>query len=105
MEKIKSQGKTNSKQKSFFSTHVSDKRSVWKLKTLKEDKAAIILCGGKGSRLGVLGKRLPKSLVQVQKKEILWYIINILSKNKFSHLILPTGYKGNVIKNFVKKKI
>ena len=73
-------------------------------KTLKEDKAAIILCGGKGSRLGVLGKRLPKSLVQVQKKEILWYIINILSKNKFSHLILPTGYKGNVIKNFVKKK-
>ena len=73
-------------------------------KTLKEDKAAIILCGGKGSRLGVLGKRLPKSLVQVQKKEILWYIINILSKNKFSHLILPTGYKGNLIKNFVKKK-
>ena len=73
-------------------------------KTLKEDKAAIILCGGKGSRLGVLGKRLPKSLVQVQKKEILWYIINILSKNKFSHLILPTGYKGNVIKNFVMKK-
>ena len=73
-------------------------------KTLKEDKAAIILCGGKGSRLGVLGKRLPKSLVQVQKKEILWYIINILSKNKFSHIILPTGYKGNVIKNFVKKK-
>ena len=73
-------------------------------KTLKEYKAAIILCGGKGSRLGVLGKRLPKSLVQVQKKEILWYIINILSKNKFSHLILPTGYKGNVIKNFVKKK-
>ena len=40
----------------------------------------------------------------MQKKEILWYIINILSKNKFSHLILPTGYKGNVIKNFVKKK-
>jgi len=73
-------------------------------KILKEDKTAIILCGGKGSRLGALGKRLPKSLVQVQKREILWYIINILSKNKFNHLILPTGYKGNLIKNYVKKK-
>ena len=46
---------------------------------LKEDRTAIILCGGKGSRLGALGKRLPKSLVTVQKKEIIWYIINIIS--------------------------
>ena len=34
----------------------------------KEDRTAIILCGGKGSRLGILGKRLPKSLVQVHNK-------------------------------------
>ena len=68
-----------------------------------EDRTAIILCGGKGSRLGILGKRLPKSLVQVQKKEIIWYIINILIKNRFNHLILPTGYKGNLIKNYIKK--
>ena len=70
---------------------------------LNTDKTAVILCGGRGSRLGLLGKRMPKSLVQVQKKEILWYIINILSKNKFSHLILPIGYKGNLIKNYIKK--
>ena len=69
----------------------------------KEDRTAIILCGGKGSRLGILGKRLPKSLVQVQNKEVVWYIINILTKNKFNHLILPTGYKGNLIKNYIKK--
>lgn len=73
-------------------------------KILTEDRAAIILCGGKGSRLGALGKKVPKTLVQVQRKEILWYIINILSKNKFSHIILPTGYKGNKIKNFINKK-
>ena len=54
----------------------------------KKDKTAVILCGGKGSRLGILGKRLPKSLVQVQNKQIIWYIINILTKNKFNHLII-----------------
>ncbi len=36
-------------------------------------KSALILCGGKGTRLGVLGKRYPKSLVKIQGKEILWY--------------------------------
>ena len=64
---------------------------------LNTDKTAVILCGGRGSRLGLLGKRIPKSLVQVQKKEILWYIINILSKNKFSHLILPRTLGNHLV--------
>jgi len=70
---------------------------------LKENKTAIILCGGKGSRLGSLGKKFPKSLIQVQKREILWYVIKILIKNKFDHLILPIGYKGKLINNYVNK--
>ena len=32
---------------------------------------------------------------------IIWYIINILKKNSFNHFILPVGYKGNMIKNFI----
>ena len=66
-------------------------------------KSAIILCGGKGSRLGILGKKKPKTLLQVQKKEILWFIIKILIKNNFKHLILPTGYKGSFINKYLKK--
>ena len=34
-------------------------------------KTAVILCGGKGSRLGPLSKKLPKSLVLVKKKPII----------------------------------
>jgi len=70
---------------------------------LKKNKSAIILCGGKGSRLGNLGKKIPKALAKVQKKEILWYIISILIKNNFNHLILPVGYKGSLIKKYIKK--
>jgi len=42
------------------------------------NKCAVVLCGGKGSRLGLLGKKIPKTLVKVQGKEILWYIIKYL---------------------------
>ena len=66
-------------------------------------KTAIILCGGNGTRLGEIGKKIPKTLVNVQNKPILWYIINVLLKNKINHFILPIGHKGNLIKKFLKK--
>ena len=65
-------------------------------------RTAVILCGGKGTRLGLLGKRIPKCLVEVQNRPIIWYIINILRKNSFNHFILPIGYKGHMIKKFFK---
>ena len=66
-------------------------------------RTAIILCGGKGTRLGNLGRKIPKTLLTVQGKPIIWYIIKILKKNKFNHFILPLGYKGNKIKDYIKK--
>ena len=74
-----------------------------KINSKKKIRSAIILCGGKGTRLGTLGKKIPKTLVKVQQKEILWYIINILKYNKFNHIILPLGYKKNLIKKFLKR--
>ena len=64
-------------------------------------RTAVILCGGQGGRLGSLGKKIPKSLVMINGHPIIWYIINILKKNSFNHFILPVGYKGNMIKNFI----
>lgn len=66
-------------------------------------KTAVILCGGKGTRLGNLGKKIPKTLTIVQGKPIIWYIIKSLSKNSFNHFILPVGYKGEMIKNYFSK--
>ncbi len=67
------------------------------------NRTAVILCGGRGTRLGSLGKRKAKTLISVQGKEILWYIINQLKLNKFNHIILPLGFKGDQIKKFVNK--
>ena len=66
-------------------------------------KTAVILCGGKGTRLGYIGRKLPKTLIKIQGKEILWYIINILILNNFNHFILPLGYKGKLIRQFIRK--
>ncbi len=70
---------------------------------MKKSRTAVILCGGKGTRLGSIGKKTPKTLIKIQGKEILWYILKTLKKNKFNHVILPVGFKGNKIKNFIKK--
>jgi len=53
-------------------------------------------------KIRYVGKKIPKSLVKIQGKEILWYIFNILKNNGFNHIILPLGYKGSMIKNFCK---
>ena len=66
-------------------------------------KTAIILCGGKGTRLGQIGKKLPKSLVKIHNLPIIFYILKSLEKNSFNHFILPLGYKGEQIKDYIKK--
>ena len=65
-------------------------------------KTAVILCGGKGSRLGSLGKKIPKTLVKIHSKPIIWYVLNELAKNSFNHFILPLGYKGHLISKYIK---
>ena len=63
--------------------------------------SAVILCGGRGTRLGSLGKKIPKTLVKIHNKPIIWYIIKALKKNSINHFILPLGYKGNLIKKYI----
>ena len=71
----------------------------------KKKRTAVILCGGRGSRLGAVTKKIPKSLVEIRNKPIIWYILNILKKNHFNHFILPIGYKGNLLEKYLKKNI
>ena len=68
---------------------------------IKEYKSAVILCGGRGTRLGQLGKKIPKTLVKIQGKPIIWYILNSLKLHGFNHFILPLGYKHKLIEKFI----
>ena len=65
---------------------------------------AIILCGGKGSRLKHLTKKTPKPMVKVGKSPIIQHKINYYKSQGFKNLILCVGYKATKIRNFVKRK-
>jgi len=57
----------------------------------------IILCGGKGTRLGKLGESIPKALVQLYEKPILYHKLRHSINQGFSDFIIAIGYKGNMI--------
>jgi len=61
---------------------------------------AVILAGGMGSRLSEETERVPKPLVEVGSKPILWHIMKIYSAHGINDFILCLGYKGYVIKEY-----
>jgi len=68
-----------------------------------ENKWVVILCGGRGSRMGAITEDLPKSLVEVQGKPILWYTLLTLYEQGFRNYILPLGYNGDMIKSYINR--
>jgi len=58
----------------------------------------LILCGGKGTRLGTLGKSVPKALVDLDGKPILYHKLHQSIRQGYDEFILAIGYKGNLIK-------
>ena len=60
----------------------------------------VILCGGKGTRLFPKTENIPKPLIQIGGKPILWYIMKTYSKHGHKDFILCLGYLGNKIKEY-----
>ncbi len=64
----------------------------------------VILCGGKGTRLGLETKTIPKPMAKIDNDPIILHIINYYIKFGYKDFILALGYKGSVIKNYFKNK-
>jgi glucose-1-phosphate cytidylyltransferase len=60
----------------------------------------IILAGGYGTRLGSTTHEIPKPMVRIGEKPILWHIMKIYSHYGLNDFILCLGYKQDVIKNY-----
>lgn len=63
----------------------------------------VILCGGKGERLREHTELIPKPLIEIGGKPILWHIMKIYSHCKFNDFILCLGYKGEKIVQYFKE--
>jgi NDP-sugar pyrophosphorylase family protein len=64
----------------------------------------IILCGGRGKRLGKITKKIPKPLVKVGGLSIIEHKLNFYKKQGFKNFAFCIGYKSNLLKKFLKKK-
>ncbi len=60
----------------------------------------VILAGGLGTRLSEKTVSLPKPMVEVGGKPILWHIMNIYAHHGFNEFVIALGYKAEVIKEY-----
>ena len=60
----------------------------------------VILAGGLGTRLAELTGEIPKPMVPVGGKPILWHIMNHYAKFGYDEFVLALGYKAEIIKHY-----
>jgi len=66
-----------------------------------EKPIVVVLCGGRGTRLQERASSLPKPLVEIGGRPILWHVINIYLSHGFRRFLLLTGYRGEQVQAFV----
>jgi len=60
----------------------------------------VIPCGGMGTRLREASEKLPKPLVDIGGRPILWHIMKTYRAAGFRRFVLALGYKSDLIKRY-----
>jgi glucose-1-phosphate cytidylyltransferase len=60
-----------------------------------------ILCGGRGTRLREKTESMPKALVEIGGRPILWHVMQIYAAQGCRRFVLCTGYLGEKIESFI----
>ena len=63
----------------------------------------ILLAGGFGTRLSEYTNTVPKPMVQIGGKPILWHIMNSYAQYNHKDFFVALGYKGEIIKEYFSK--
>ena len=61
---------------------------------------AVILAGGYGTRISEESYLLPKPMIEIGGKPILWHIMKIYSAYKIDDFVICLGYRGEKIKEY-----
>ena len=64
----------------------------------------VLLAGGLGSRLSEYTKTVPKPMINIAGKPMLFHIMKLYAKYGYKDFYVALGYKREVIKKFFNKK-
>ena len=74
------------------------------MNTKKIKNNMIILCGGRGKRMGKITDNIPKPLLKVGKDPIIEHKIRYYKSQGFKNFIFCLGYKAKQLQSFLSKK-
>jgi len=60
----------------------------------------VVLCGGSGTRLKEMTEFLPKPMIQIGGRPIIWHIMKIYAHYGFTDFVLALGYKQEIFKEY-----
>lgn len=60
----------------------------------------IILCGGNGIRLRQEQSYIPKAMVRLGERPLVWHIMKRYSFSQFTDFVMALGYKGDKIRDY-----
>jgi glucose-1-phosphate cytidylyltransferase len=60
----------------------------------------VIFCGGQGMRMREASESIPKPMIPIGNRPILWHIMKYYAHHGFTDFVLCLGYKAEVIKHF-----
>ena len=60
----------------------------------------IILCGGQGTRIRDANELLPKPLLPIGERPMVWHIMKSYAAHGFTDFVLALGFKGWLIKEY-----
>lgn len=60
----------------------------------------VILCGGRGTRLGEHGDNVPKALIEIGGRPVLWHLLKMYAHHELKDFVLCLGYLGTEIKRY-----
>jgi glucose-1-phosphate cytidylyltransferase len=67
---------------------------------LEDEMKVVILCGGQGTRIRDVSELLPKPMLPVGGRPVVWHIMKGYAAHGFREFVLCLGYKGWTIKEF-----
>lgn len=65
----------------------------------------VILCGGRGVRMGEATNLRPKPLIEVNRRPIIFHIMRLYARHGFRRFVLCLGYKGTMIEEYFRQQL